>query len=417
MPDSSKTVLVNILFIILPIILYYIVWGQKFNIKNNRASQYLFMFFSMSSTYLTMSYPINVGENLYFDFRYIPLLFVVLYLPLKMCVYIFLFILLYDSYLSPTIEFSFIFSPIIFLVLSFVYRLFFHALSLWKKSIYSGLLLLLSSTASFLLYTLILDDISIYIKLYSYVAIAPTLTAIIILLIERIRQMKNLQVELKENEQMKLVSQLAASVAHEVRNPMTVSKGFIQLLMKSENISDIEKDYLKLALSELDRAQVIITDYLSLSKPNNDAKHLFNASQCLKKVVNSIEPFAAFKNVEVLSELEEIVFLLGSEKKLIQAVVNILKNGIEAMPDGGQLFIRLFKYEGRIYLKIKDEGIGMSKEQLDRLGTAYYTTKDTGTGLGLTTSYDIIKSMDGKINVTSKKGQGSQFLITFPNSF
>lgn len=417
MPDSSKTVLVNILFIILPIILYYIVWGQKFNIKNNRASQYLFMFFCMSSTYLTMSYPINVGENLYFDFRYIPLLFVVLYLPLKMCVYIFLFILLYDSYLSPTIEFSFIFSPIIFLVLSFVYRLFFHALSLWKKSIYSGLLLLLSSTASFLLYTLILDDISIYIKLYSYVAIAPTLTAIIILLIERIRQMKNLQVELKENEQMKLVSQLAASVAHEVRNPMTVSKGFIQLLMKSENISDIEKDYLKLALSELDRAQVIITDYLSLSKPNNDAKHLFNASQCLKKVVNSIEPFAAFKNVEVLSELEEIVFLLGSEKKLIQAVVNILKNGIEAMPDGGQLFIRLFKDEGRIYLKIKDEGIGMSKEQLDRLGTAYYTTKDTGTGLGLTTSYDIIKSMDGKINVTSKKGQGSQFLITFPNSF
>lgn len=232
---------------------------------------------------------------------------------------------------------------------------------------------------------------------------------------ENIIQKTKILKELQRAEKMNAIGQLAASVAHEIRNPMTVVKGFLQIFKTKKELSDEEQAFIKLMIDEMNRAETIINDYLSLAKPDMENMERVDGVSLANKAMDLMNSFAMMsKNIQLETKIEEQVFVNGNRSELNQVLINILKNGIEAMKDGGTLSLRVYREGSFGVFEIKDSGIGMSKGELERLGTAFYSLKEKGTGMGLMVCYQIIERMKGKIDVVSEKGKGTTFTISVP---
>jgi two-component system sporulation sensor kinase B len=178
------------------------------------------------------------------------------------------------------------------------------------------------------------------------------------------------------------------------------------------------KYYQQLCLEELDRAQSIITDYLALAKPDPDVVEPLNVMDEVQYVSNVLQSYANFGNTEIVKTFGNNPSLMvnGDRNKFRQAMINIGKNSIEAMPNGGILEIKVEKTDRSIVISFIDTGTGMTNEQIRRLGTPYYSTKEKGTGLGTMLSFNIIKTMNGKIDIKSEIGKGTSFQILFPTA-
>ncbi|MEB4867915.1 ATP-binding protein [Priestia megaterium] len=234
--------------------------------------------------------------------------------------------------------------------------------------------------------------------------------------LEVIMEKTRMQKELQRAEKMNAIGQLAASVAHEIRNPMTVVKGFLQLFQDNTKLSNTELSYIHLMINEMDRAEAIIHDYLSLAKPDVHQHRFINCLECITSLVDLLSSYALLTN-NILIELDakEEMYVRGSRNELNQVLLNIMKNGIEAMRAGGTLRVGLYKREGHVHIQIEDTGIGMTSEQVKRLGTAFYSLKEKGTGIGLMVSYQLVEQMNGRIEVESIPGKGSTFILIFPS--
>ncbi|WP_202076597.1 ATP-binding protein [Caldalkalibacillus salinus] len=223
--------------------------------------------------------------------------------------------------------------------------------------------------------------------------------------------------ELSQLEHFNTVSQISASISHEVRNPLTVTRGFIQLLKNADLSEENREHYIDLSLRELDRASNIITDYLTFAKPSPDNVECLDLNQEIDYIISVINPYATMKNIHIqVSREAESLHILGESKKLHQSFINIIKNGVEAVEDNGNIHITLKKEAKRVIVEIKDTGKGMDEEQVAKLGTPYYTTKDKGTGLGTMVAFGIIKAMQGEVQIESEVGKGTTFYISFPHS-
>ena len=232
---------------------------------------------------------------------------------------------------------------------------------------------------------------------------------------EQILQKSKVQRELQRAEKMNAIGQLAASVAHEIRNPMTVVKGFLQIFLAKEQMSDEERMYIRLMIEEMNRAETIINDYLSLAKPDIEHLEMVDASELASKVMDLMNSYAMMsKNIKLETVLHKGVHIKCNPSELKQVLINIVKNGIEAMRDGGNLSIYIYKEKGYGVIEIGDTGIGMSDVELERLGTAFYSLKEKGTGMGMMVCYQIIERMKGKIEVKSQAGRGTTFKIYVP---
>ncbi|AUO10793.1 ATP-binding protein [Priestia megaterium] len=234
--------------------------------------------------------------------------------------------------------------------------------------------------------------------------------------LEVIMEKTRMQKELQRAEKMNAIGQLAASVAHEIRNPMTVVKGFLQLFQDNTKLSNTELSYIHLMINEMDRAEAIIHDYLSLAKPDVHQHRFINCLECVTSLVDLLSSYALLTN-NIIIELDakEEMYVRGSRNELNQVLLNIMKNGIEAMRAGGTLRVGLYKREGHVHIQIEDTGIGMTSEQMNRLGTAFYSLKEKGTGIGLMVSYQLVEQMNGRIEVESIPGKGSTFTLIFPS--
>lgn len=220
----------------------------------------------------------------------------------------------------------------------------------------------------------------------------------------------------RKSEKLQIVSHLAASISHEVRNPLTVVKGFMQMFY--ENLQeDSKKQYWDIAIQELDRAAEIINDYLMFAKPAIENKEKVSIWQEIEHAVNIVTPLANMNSVHIRPPSgNKGGYVLGDRQKLQQCLVNIFKNGIEAMPNGGELQIFIHHHHSEyLQIDIHDSGIGMTQEQLNRLGEPYFSTKENGTGLGMMVSFSIVKGMNGKIQVTSELNKGTCFSIELPS--
>lgn len=236
-------------------------------------------------------------------------------------------------------------------------------------------------------------------------------------LLESYREKQELMKEVQKNEKLQVVGQVAASVAHEIRNPMTSVRGFIQMLSTSKNINHDEKAFLKICLDELDRANEIISDYLSLGKSNDfETPSLIDVSNMTAKSINTLISYATINNVELTLKTEQTAYVLGNPSRLQQMLINIIKNAIEAARPNGHVTLSIHLTGKEVEIMIIDDGIGMTPFQLENIGLPYYSTKEKGTGLGLMVTLQIIKEMNGRWNVKSELNNGTCFQINLPSA-
>jgi two-component system, sporulation sensor kinase E len=232
-----------------------------------------------------------------------------------------------------------------------------------------------------------------------------------------VTEKKEMEDQLKKSETLNIVGELAAGIAHEIRNPMTALKGFIQLLQA--NVKGDFSLYFDVITSELKRIESIITEFLILAKPQATHYQQRNIKKIIQDTVDLLTPQASLENVQIMLDLMDVVPDLYCEpNQLKQVFINILKNGIEVMPKGGVITVTVCQASDKlIKVSFKDQGCGISEEKIKRLGEPFYTTKERGTGLGLMVSYKIVAEHNGKIEVESKIGEGTTFHIYLPFHF
>ncbi|MEH7314940.1 PAS domain-containing sensor histidine kinase [Priestia megaterium] len=224
---------------------------------------------------------------------------------------------------------------------------------------------------------------------------------------------------IRKSEKLSVVGELACAVAHEVRNPLTSLKGFIQLLQyKNINNEDQDKHYYDIMLTEIERINLIVSEFMMLSRPQAITYQNKNVVSLLVDVITLLETIAIMKNIEVTREFESNISLVKCEGNQIKQVfINIFKNAIEAVPNNGKIHIKVEKWKNnRICISFSDNGNGIPNDLIGRLGEPFYTTKEKGTGLGLMVCYKIIEEHGGRINIKSEMNQGTTVDIIFPIS-
>ncbi len=215
------------------------------------------------------------------------------------------------------------------------------------------------------------------------------------------------------SEKLSAVGQLAAGVAHEIRNPLTSLKGFVQLL-KSQ-VED-KSFYFDIMFNELERINLIVNEFMTLAKPHFTKFIYQRADQILQSVVSILETQAILTNVNISTEFDEsLPSVYCDENQLKQVFLNIIKNAIEAMPQGGNVTITAKKAEpNHICIQIKDEGNGIPDAILLKIGEPFFTTKEKGTGLGLMISHRIIEMHRGSLHISSSRNGGTTVEIILP---
>lgn len=249
------------------------------------------------------------------------------------------------------------------------------------------------------------------------VLLQACLTAWCVGLIEFVHRFDRLREELDKKEKERIMHVTAASVAHEIRNPLTSVRGLVQLFAADRVDADKRKYYQQLCLEEIDRAHHLLTDYLALTKPGPEKMEPIHVRGEMVYVSNVLQSYARFTGVEICmieGGSDGPPIIRGDRNKLRQALINIGKNAIESMQNGGVLEIGSASFDGKVSIVFQDTGTGMSEEQIRRIGTPFYSTKEHGTGLGMMVSFQIIQNMGGTLDIKSEVGKGTRIHLTFP---
>ncbi|MEK3883056.1 ATP-binding protein [Paenibacillus sp. PL2-23] len=232
----------------------------------------------------------------------------------------------------------------------------------------------------------------------------------------QIQMQERLKEDLIRSEKNHIVSQLTAAISHEIRNPLTTVRGFIQLMSKKDLTPDQRISYTRYALEGIDQANGIITDYLSFARPSIERKRRIALQDEVQFILPLVQPLALLSNVQIVWEQgadEQPAYIWGESNKLQQILLNVIKNAIEAMPEGGSLTISIRPVEDEVIITIRDTGTGMTKEQIARIGMPFYTTKEKGTGLGLMVVISLMQAMNGRLEIQSTSSQGTSCMLRF----
>ena len=214
------------------------------------------------------------------------------------------------------------------------------------------------------------------------------------------------------SEKQATVAQLAAGIAHEIRNPITAIKGFLQLLT-GENVGN--KVYFEIMHSEIDRIEVILKELMVLAKPSKQKYERINLQVLLEQVVTLMTSQALLNTIQIEKQFDFTTgWILGDSDQLKQVFINYIKNAIEAMPNGGVLRIQESPLvDGHIRISVIDQGSGIPSEILKQIGKPFFTTKENGTGLGMLVSQQIIKEHRGDIYIESDS-KGTSIQVKLP---
>jgi two-component system sporulation sensor kinase B len=249
--------------------------------------------------------------------------------------------------------------------------------------------------------------------IFYFIMIPPVTMFFLVYLIEVLMDAIHIRSNIVKMEKMDVVSQIAASISHEVRNPLTVIKGFIELL-KTPDLSQNDKErYIQHALRELSTAEAIISDYLAFAKPAIEKVEPIVIDKEIKNLIEVIKPFANMNTVKVTNQLGSGM-VLANTNYFRQCILNLMKNAIESMENGGELKVLSLTDKNHAIIKISDNGIGMSKEQINRYGEPYYSNKEKGTGLGSMVVLKTVQTMNGKLDIESVPSDGTTIMITLP---
>ncbi|MCA0992089.1 ATP-binding protein [Guptibacillus hwajinpoensis] len=410
---TAKNLLLNLLLVFAPLSIIQILYLLKQTNFLKKSSGWLLTLFPGVAIILCMVYPVVVDDNFILDFRRIPFILGALYGG-KWVAFSYLFITLtYRFTLGGTGFYSTLLSFTLLTIVASVVSSNFLNYSLKKKLLVAASIDLMVGVSSTII-SLTFFDTQIYTSSWVLFNLTSLLGLLLATLVYEVflSQFKLLQ-SVMEGQKLEVVSHLAASISHEVRNPLTVSRGFLQLI-ESDLKSKQTKEYMELAINELDRATEIINDYLTFAKPFPEDVEEIDVASEIAYSVSVITPLATLKDVTITTKIDLPPTIIQSEKrKFQQCLMNIFKNAIEAMPDGGTLTVTTKIEKEKLEISIADTGIGMTEEQLSRMGQPFFTTKEKGTGLGMMVSHSIVQAMNGEIIYVSTPGVGTTVHLVF----
>lgn len=228
-----------------------------------------------------------------------------------------------------------------------------------------------------------------------------------------ITALRQAEEQLRKSEKLSIVGELSASVAHEIRNPLTSLKGFVQILQKEDKE---HQSYYRIMLDELNRINHIVSELLLLAKPQHLKFIISDIERILFDVISLLNTEASLYNIMLdYQTTEKKIWTKCEPNQLKQLFINIIKNAIEASSPGSKIMVSLKKSESEsVIITVQDSGHGISKERLERISEPFYSSKEKGTGLGLTVSFRIVESHKGKINFESEKETGTTVIIDLP---
>ncbi|SFE21550.1 two-component system, sporulation sensor kinase B [Bacillus sp. OV194] len=362
---------------------------------------------------LCMAYPIETLKDSFFDLRNVPIVVATLYgglLPGAICTII-------VSIARLIIGGHFAFLGVVLALVAFViagaYKGFFtEEMKKWRAGI------VIAAVYTIIYMMIIHSEMDFLPRDFYWVYFicfnVSFFTSII--LIERLTFINMRLEETAYLDKLSVVGQMAAAIAHEVRNPLTTVRGLIQFLAKDTEDKKLE-ELAPLILDELDRTNKIITDYLTLVKPGKPDLKVLQLDKLIQDTLSLIRPYGFLHNTVIAYELtgenDEIV---ADEHHVKQCLINIIKNAIEST-DGKEGLITVYKHsfsKDSITLAIEDNGKGMSEEELQQIGLPFYTTKTKGTGLGTMIIGRLIRSIGGSVRYESTPEEGTKVLLTLP---
>lgn len=228
-----------------------------------------------------------------------------------------------------------------------------------------------------------------------------------------ITQQKLAEALLIKKEKLSVVGELGAGIAHEIRNPLTSIKGFVQLMKETDRSA---VGYANIMLDELERINGIVSEMLLLSKPESEHFRVFSLTEAVKYVMSLTSHEALLKNIDFLyDEQTNNASVYGNKNHLIQVLLNVFKNAIEAMDKPGNIYITIkTAQDNHIFIEVRDEGVGISKDRLEHIGEPFFTLKEKGMGLGLTISSKIIHDHHGTLQIESEQNKGTIVKIRLP---
>ena len=231
------------------------------------------------------------------------------------------------------------------------------------------------------------------------------------LLLNQYVKQQRFNVELSRLERLNLVGEMAASIAHEIRNPLTAVRGYLQWYLHKGKYAELRMSFTTM-IEEVDRANGIITEYLSLAKDKAIEFKLGNLNSVLDALFPLLQAEAYNSNHSLKIEKDDIpdIYMDGNEVR--QLVLNLVRNGFDAMQPSGVLTIKSFVEGDKVILAVHDTGKGIPQSMRDKLGTPFLTTKDNGTGLGLAMCYQIVGRHGAKI-IVETSSEGTTFYVKF----
>ncbi|MHA7965806.1 two-component system sensor histidine kinase NtrB [Paenibacillus sp. CAU 1782] len=255
------------------------------------------------------------------------------------------------------------------------------------------------------------DKILLYTSITIHDAVAGGITGAA-LIAKDVTELNQLRDEVGRMERLSLVGQMAASITHEIRNPMAVIRGFVQLLQ--ERSPESQHEYYRIIMEELDRTNQIINDFLSLAQNRELKMELASLNGSINDIVPLLLADANLRGQSLQVDLcPDLPSMMLNDREIKQMLLNLARNGMEAMGEKGILSISTMHTEQEVCIHIKDEGVGIPHEKMKHLFEPFFTTKTRGTGLGLPLCLSIAERHRGKIDVQSTEGEGTLFIVAF----
>lgn len=414
--DLLTVLVLNLIFILATTFVFQYIIVYKFTSLYRKYAKVLIIMLAGSQILFSMFFTLIGNKDFIFDLRLIPVVVGGLYGGPFVSIILFIFVALARIPLGGNGVWINFFNMLTITVLISYISIKFRNFPLAKK-LYTVVTIAISYTILiFLMKAMVFKDPSEIQFMVTYGVSLAVGIFIVVYYIEIIKQNLFLHNAVIKSDKIEVVSQLAASVSHEVRNPLTVTRGFLQMLKDPAIEEQKRLYYLNTAIDELDRAEMIIKDYLTFAKPHTELVSSISLKEEIEKSLELIFPYANHFSVSIKKDLKAGLNVAGEAAKFHQCILNIIKNGIEAMPNGGDLVIDCKETEGKqVTISIKDTGCGMTPQQLAKLGEPYFSTKaEKGTGLGMMVVYKIVNEMNGFIEVKSKLNQGTIFKIVLP---
>lgn len=407
--DLINIIIVNVVLITFPILLYffYTVYANVKGINNND----LYLSFTLIiSLYLCFKFGDVVSNNIVLLFCNIPI--VIAYVKKKwpiaaiLSAVIILYsinVLHYNLYGVTTIKY------ISYAILYFVK---YHKTKTRKINFINQIAILQGFFISFEYF--IQNHTSSFINLFNiFIAVISiyTITFLILYIFKIGDDISKIYLSYKELQQDKQIKESLFKITHEIKNPIAVCKGYIDMFDINKKEESLK--YISIIKSEIDRTLNILTDLSELNKVKI-TKDIVDINMIIEEIIDSVTLLFGDKNIVInCSELDEI-YIDGDYNKLKQVFINIFKNCYEAINDNGIINIDTSIEDKMYIIKIKDNGMGMSSETLNKIGEVFYTTKRNGTGIGVALSKQIINAHNGKLEYTSQLGVGTTAIVKIP---